>query len=39
MKVAVYGKQYQEEVAPFVLELFQELGRNLASASAAYFNN
>ena len=25
MKVAVYGKQYQEEVAPFVLELFQEL--------------
>ena len=25
MKVAVYGKQYQEDVAPFVLELFQEL--------------
>ena len=25
MKVAVYGKQYQEEVAPFVLELFQEI--------------
>lgn len=25
MKVAVYGKQYQQEVAPFVLELFQEL--------------
>ena len=25
MKVAVYGKQFQEEVAPFVLELFTEL--------------
>ena len=25
MKVAVYGKQFQEDVAPFVLELFQEL--------------
>ena len=25
MKVAVYGKQYKEDVAPFVLELFQEL--------------
>ena len=25
MKVAVYGKQFQKEVAPFVLELFQEL--------------
>ncbi|MEZ7838353.1 MAG: NAD kinase [Flavobacteriales bacterium] len=25
MKVAVYGKQFQKDVAPFVLELFQEL--------------
>lgn len=25
MKVAVYGKQFQQEVAPFVLELFTEL--------------
>ena len=25
MKVAVYGKQFQKEVAPFVLELFREL--------------
>ena len=25
MKVAVYGKQFQKEVAPFVQELFQEL--------------
>ena len=25
MKVAVYGKQFQQEVAPFVLELFLEL--------------
>lgn len=25
MRVAVYGKQFQQEVAPFVLELFQEL--------------
>ncbi len=25
MKVAVYGKQFQKDVAPFILELFQEL--------------
>jgi len=25
MKVAVYGKQFQKDVAPYVLELFQEL--------------
>ena len=25
MKVAVYGKQFQDDVTPFVLELFQEL--------------
>ena len=25
MRVAVYGKQFQKEVAPFVQELFQEL--------------
>ena len=25
MKVAVYGKQFQQEVAPFVYELFLEL--------------
>ncbi len=28
MKVAVYGKQFQEEVAPFVLELFLELEKS-----------
>ena len=25
MKVAVYGKQFQDNVTPFVVELFQEL--------------